>query len=275
MTKLLRRNRLAAIGLILTAGWILVAAFAPWIAPLPADQQNLEIRLQPPSAQHLLGTDDVGRDILSRIIHGSRISLTIALSSVAIGMTGGITLGAIAGFYGGRVDLFLSRLVDMLMTIPTIVLAIAVVSVMKSGVSSVIIAVGVTSIPVYARLVRSVILTLRRLDYVEAAHGIGASDWRIITRHLLPNALSPLAVQATLGAGTAILVAAALSFLGLGVQPPAPEWGAMLSRGRNYINAAPHAIAFPGLAIALMVLAFNLLGDGLRDALDPRLRRLM
>lgn len=275
MTKLLRKNRLAAIGLILTAGWILVAAFAPWIAPMPADQQNLEIRLQPPSAQHLLGTDDVGRDILSRIIHGSRISLTIALSSVAIGMTGGITLGAIAGFYGGRVDLFLSRLVDMLMTIPTIVLAIAVVSVLKSGVSSVIIAVGITSIPVYARLVRGVVLTLRRLDYVEAAHGIGASDWRIITRHLLPNALSPLAVQATLGAGTAILVAAALSFLGLGVQPPAPEWGAMLSRGRNYINAAPHAIAFPGLAIALMVLAFNLLGDGLRDALDPRLRRLM
>ena len=275
MTKLLRKNRLAAIGLILTAGWILVAAFAPWIAPMPADQQNLEIRLQPPSAQHLLGTDDVGRDILSRIIHGSRISLTIALSSVAIGMTGGITLGAIAGFYGGRVDLFLSRLVDMLMTIPTIVLAIAVVSVLKSGVTSVIIAVGITSIPVYARLVRGVVLTLRRLDYVEAAHGIGASDWRIITRHLLPNALSPLAVQATLGAGTAILVAAALSFLGLGVQPPAPEWGAMLSRGRNYINAAPHAIAFPGLAIALMVLAFNLLGDGLRDALDPRLRRLM
>jgi peptide/nickel transport system permease protein len=275
MSRAFRRNRLALLGAILTAGWLLIAAFAPWIAPRAPDDQNLELRLTPPSAQHWLGTDDVGRDMLSRIIHGSRISLLIAVGSVSVGLTGGVTLGALAGFYGGKVDLLLSRIVDLMLTVPTIVLAIAIVSVLKTGIPSVILAVGITSVPVYARLVRSIILTLRELDYVQAARAVGGTDLRIVMRHLLPNALAPLVVQVTLGAGTAILVAASLSFLGLGVQPPAPEWGAMLSRARNYINSAPHAIAFPGLAIALMVLAFNLLGDGLRDSLDPRLRRLM
>ena len=268
------RRRTALLGLVLIALFVVVAVVGPALSGYDPNTPVLADRLRGPSANHVLGTDDTGRDIATRIAHGARISLLMGVVAMAISAAVGVPLGLVAGYLGGRWDLAVMRLVDILLTLPSIVLALVIVSVMGAGVTSVVVAVGITTIPSFARLARAAALTIRNLDFVQAARTLGGSDARILARHLLPNALPPLIVQASLGVGTTILTAAALGFLGLGVQPPAPEWGAMLSRGRTYIVSAPHLVAFPGLAIALLVLGFNLVGDGLRDALDPRLRRL-
>lgn len=268
------RNRQLLAGSALVFIFIVAAVLAPLIAPYDYQEQSLKDARQGPSFTHLFGTDDVGRDILSRIIYGARISLVIAGTTVMLSVTGGVLLGLMAGYFGRLWETGITALMDVLLTIPPIILAIAIVSVLSSGVTSVIVAVIITLIPRFARLVRGVVLVLREQEYVTAARLVGARNIRIIFHHILPNVLGVITVQASLGAGQAILIAAALSFLGLGVQPPAPEWGAMLSRGRTYLTTTPHMVVFPGLAIFTLVLGFNLLGDGLRDALDPRLRHL-
>lgn len=253
--------------------FLLIGLLAPFIAPYDPYDANLPNRLARPSlARHLLGADELGRDMLSRIIYGAWISLTIGTVSVALGLFLGAPLGAISGCYGGKIDLITQRFIDVLMAFPGMLLAIMVVSVLGVGLWNAMIAIGIVSIPVYARLVRGSVLAIREQEYVQAARALGASDVRIILRHIVPNALAPIIVQSTLQIASAILWAAGLGFLGLGAQPPLPEWGAMLSRGRVFIRVAPHVMLFPGLAIMLAVLGFNLLGDGLRDALDPRLR---
>lgn len=270
--RLFTQNRAALVGSTLVAAFLMLALVGAVATPHDPNAPILGARLQRPSLSHPMGTDELGRDIFSRIAVGARYSLFIGVSAVAVAFLIGVAGGIVAGYRGGWWDIGLMRLVDVLLTLPTIVLAIAIVSVLGAGISSVVIAVGITSIPTFARLARAVVLTLREQDFIAAARVIGAGDLRIMARHLLPNALAPLIVQVSLGIGAAILTAAALGFLGLGVQPPAPEWGAMLSRGRTFISSAPHMVFFPGLAIALVVLGLNLFGDGLRDALDPRMR---
>lgn len=272
--KRLVRNRAALAGAIIVGIFAALAILAFFWTPYPADVPVLEMRLASPSWSHPLGNDDVGRDIFSRLIVGARYSLYMGITAVAISAAIGIPMGLIAGYRGGYWDTLVMRLVDVLMVLPTFVLAVAIVSVLGAGVLSVIIAVAVTSIPAFARLSRATTLTLREQDFVSAARVIGAGDTRILVSHILPNTLAPLVVQVSLGIGSTILVASALGFLGLGVQPPTPEWGAMLSRGRTFISTAPHLVIFPGVAIALLVTGFNLLGDGLRDAMDPRLKSL-
>jgi len=250
-----------------------MAIFAPLIAPYDPLKANLSEIIQPPSRSHLLGTDELGRDILSRIIYGARISLTIGLVSMGIGLLGGVPLGILGAYYGRWVDLVVMRFVDILLSFPAILLAIVIVSVLGPGLYNAMIAVGVAQLPIYARLARAVVLSLKEKEFIEAAKSLGESDLRIILRHITPNSLTPIIVQATLMIASAILSAAALGFLGLGAQPPTPEWGTMLSKGRLYLRVAPHITTFPGLAILITVLGFNLLGDGLRDALDPRMAR--
>ncbi|TBH20611.1 ABC transporter permease [Thermus thermamylovorans] len=223
-----------------------------------------------PVRLHLLGTDEQGRDLFSRILHGIPISLTIGLVAVGIGLLLGAPLGALSAYFGGRTDLLVQRLVDVMLAFPGILLAIVLVAILGPGLTNAMIAVGIAAVPIYARLVRGVVLSLKALDYVEAARALGASHGRILFRHILPNALSPLLIQSSLQMAIAILFAAGLGFLGLGARPPEPEWGLMLARGREYLAVAPHVATFPGLAIVGLVLAFNLLGDALRDALDPR-----
>jgi peptide/nickel transport system permease protein len=252
---------------------VVTASFAPLIAPYDPLKANLREMLRPPSLRHPLGTDELGRDILSRIIYGSRISLTLGVVSVGIGLMGGLPLGAVGAYYGGAADLVIMRFIDILLAFPAILLAIVVVSILGPGLYNAMIAVGVAQLPIYARLIRSVVLSIKEKDFVEAARALGAGDSWILFRHIVPNAMAPIIVQATLNIASAILSAAALGFLGLGAQPPTPEWGTMLSKGRVYLRVAPHVTTFPGLAILLTVLGFNLLGDGLRDALDPRMVR--
>lgn len=268
------RNPAGLFGMAIILVFVIATVIAAFWTPYPVDQPDLPNRLAAPSLQHPMGTDDVGRDVLTRIAVGARYSLTMGL--VAIGLAGviGIPIGLLAGYRGGWWDNASMRVIDVLMILPTFVLAVAIVSVLGSGIRSVIVAVAVTTIPVFARLTRSVALTLRSQDFVAAAQVAGAPERRILLRHILPNALPPLVVQASLGIGATILIAAALGFLGLGVQPPTPEWGAMLSRGRSYMSTAPFLVFFPGIAIALLVLGFNLLGDSLRDALDPWMQNL-
>lgn len=270
----LLRNRTAMLGTLLVAAFGLIALAGPFLSGYDPNVPSLPDRLLGPGAAHLLGTDDIGRDIATRIAHGARISMTMGLLAMVIPALVGTPLGLVAGYFGGSWEFAIMRVIDVVMTLPSIVLALAIVTVLGAGAQSVVLAVGITSIPSFARLARAAALTIRNLEFVQAARAVGGSSARILGRHVLPNALPPLIVQASLGVGTTILTAAALGFLGLGVQPPAAEWGAMLSRGRTYIQTAPHLVAFPGLAIALVVLGFNLLGDGLRDALDPRMRRL-
>lgn len=272
LLQLVVRNRVALAGGLLVLLFVLLALVGPLASPYDPEQPALAARLQGPSPASPFGTDEVGRDVLTRIAYGARFSLLMGLAAMAVAAAVGVPLGLIAGYRGGRWDLGIMRGVDVLLTLPSIVLAIAIVSVLGAGISSVIVAVGITSIPAFARLTRAVALVLREQEFVTAARSLGASDLRILRRHLLPNALPPIVVQASLGIGSTILTASALGFLGLGVQPPTPEWGAMLSRGRTYLFVAPHLLFFPGLAIALLVLGFNLLGDGLRDALDPRMK---
>jgi peptide/nickel transport system permease protein len=268
----LLRSKSAVIGLIIIAIIIAVALLAPYLAPHDPYDQHLLKRLSPPSKTHLLGTDGHGRDLLSRIIYGSRISLTIGLISIGIGLGIGVPLGLAAG-YGGRVwDDAIMRLIDIMLAFPGILLALAVVAILGPGLFNVMVAIGIWSIPMFTRIVRGSVLSLKEEDYIEGALAVGASKFRVGVRHLLPNCIAPIMVLASLRLATAILSAAALSFLGLGAQPPTPDWGAMLAEGRKYLRTAWWFATFPGLAIMFTVLGFNLLGDGLRDVLDPRLR---
>jgi ABC-type dipeptide/oligopeptide/nickel transport system permease subunit len=234
--------------------------------------QNLPASLEPPSRAHPFGRDELGRDVLSRVVWGARISLVIGAVAVGIGMAGGVPLGLISGYYGGIVDMIVQRVIDTMLAFPGILLAIVLVATFGINLANAMVAVGIASIPAYARLVRGCTLALREKEFIEAARASGLSDGIIMARHILPNILSPLLVQSTLQFPSAILWAAGLGFLGLGAQPPTPEWGAMLSSARSYIRLAPHAVLFPGVAIMLVVLGFNLLGDALRDWLDPQLR---
>ncbi len=268
----LLRSRTAAFGMALIALVVLVAIAGPALAPHdPLKPVPLE-RLQPPSGAHPFGTDSLGRDILSRVIYGARISLMIGLISVAISLVPGTLLGLAAGYFGGRADSLIMRLMDMLLAFPAILLAIFITAILGPSLPNTMVAVGIVYIPHYARIVRASVLSLKEQLFVQAIGHLGGGHLRILGRHILPNAMPPIIVYATLGMGTAVLQAAALGFLGLGAQPPQPEWGAMLSEGRQYIQNAPHVAAFPGAAILVLVLGFNLFGDGLRDVLDPSLR---
>ncbi|MDR3231224.1 MAG: ABC transporter permease [Synergistaceae bacterium] len=268
-----RKNRMAFCGAIMIMGLVVVAIFAPLIAPFPYDQQDFMAAQEAPSAAHWFGTDEFGRDIFSRIVYASRISLEVGFIAVSIGMVVGGALGSVAGYYGGFLDNFVMRTMDILLAVPSTILAIAIAATLGPGLFNLMMAVGISTIPRYARIVRASVLSLRHLEFIEAAQAVGSSDFRIIVKHILPNCMAPVIVQATLGVASAILNTAGLSFIGLGIQPPTPEWGAMLSGARTYIRDYPYMTIFPGLAIMLTVLALNFLGDGLRDALDPKLKR--
>ncbi len=269
LAKLLR-NKMAVFGGILILGYIVTAILAPILYPGNPSAPNLMRSLERPSWEHPLGTDELGRSILGRIIYGSRVSLMISLGVVSVGLLVGVPLGLISGYYGGKVDFVLQRITDMLLAFPGFLLALALVAILGVGINNTVISIGISMVPIYIRLVRGCVLSVREQVYVEAAIAVGTPDLKIIRRHILPNVMVPIIVQTSLGMGTAILFAAGLGFLGIGVQPPTPEWGAMLGSGRGYIFNSPHVATFPGLAIFLAVLGFNLLGDGLRDALDPR-----
>ncbi len=258
-------------GLIVTL-FVAVALLAPILAPYEPLRGQLGERLMPPSAGHWLGTDELGRDVLSRVLYGARISLEIQLGAVVLALAVGLALGLVAGYIGRWPDLLIMRGIDVMMAFPGIFLALAIIAALGTGLANVIIAGAISLVPQFARVVRGSILTLREKEFVEAARALGEGDVIIIVRYLLPNSLAPIIVQTSLRMATVLLTASGLSFLGLGVQPPSPEWGAMLSNARTYMITAPHVAAVPGLAIMLVVLGFNLLGDGLRDALDPRLR---
>lgn len=266
------RNKMAMTGLLLLILMITCAIFADTIAPYGYNDQNPQAANQFPSAAHWLGTDDFGRDILSRIIFGARISLKVAFVAVSMAVILGGTIGATAAYYS-RIDNVVMRIVDLFMAIPNVLLAIAIATALGSGERNLMIAVGISSVPMYARIVRAAVLSVKEQEYIEVATSIGASDLRIILGHIIPNALSPVIVQATLSVATAIILASSLSYLGFGVQAPLPEWGAMLSSGRQYIRTYWHMTVFPGLAIMLAVYALNVVGDGLRDALDPKMKR--
>ncbi|MDR1731556.1 MAG: ABC transporter permease [Synergistaceae bacterium] len=268
-----RKNRMALFGGIMITGLAVVAVFAPWIAPFPYDEQDFMVAQEPPSRDHWFGTDEFGRDIFSRIVYASRISLEVGFIAVSIGMFVGGMLGSIAGYYGQRLDNMIMRAMDILLAVPSTILAIAIAATLGPGLFNLMLAVGISTIPRYARIVRASVLSIRHLEFIEAAKAVGSSDLRIIAKHILPNCLAPVIVQATLGVASAILNTAGLSFIGLGIQPPTPEWGAMLSGARTYIRDYPYMMISPGLAIMITVLALNFLGDGLRDALDPKLKR--
>ncbi len=268
----LRRDKLAIAGMLLILLFVIAAIFAPLIAPYSPIEQNLLQRRQPPSRQHWMGLDEVGRDVFSRLIFGARASLQVGLLSVSLAILVGSILGALSGYLGGWVDQAIMRVMDILLAFPGLLLAIAVVSILGPGLMNMLYAIGFVSIPVYARIMRASVLAIREQDFVMAARAVGVPEHRMLLRQILPNCLTPIIVAGTLGIATAILDAAGLSFLGLGAQPPMPEWGTMLGEGRGSVFTAPHIVLFPGLAIMLNVLGFNLLGDGLRDALDPRLR---
>jgi len=268
----LRRNRAALLGLLIVAAFALAAVLAPFILTTDPIEQDLDAQMLPPSRQHWLGTDDLGRDLLTRIVYGGRTSLTVGIVSVVLALSVGTVLGLIAGFYGRWADSVTMRVMDIMLAFPATLLAIFIVGVRGPGLNNAMLAIGVINIPIFARLVRGSVLRVRGEEFVDAARALGAAAARILGRHILPNTLAPIIVQATLGIGAAILEAAGLSFLGLGAQAPTAEWGAMLTNTREFLRDAPWAATFPGIAILLTVVGFNLLGDGLRDALDPRLR---
>jgi ABC-type dipeptide/oligopeptide/nickel transport system permease subunit len=267
-----RHHPPALIGLGIIVTFVVLAALAPVISPYDPNDQDLAAAIQGPSGSHWLGTDQLGRDIATRLMYGARISLMIGVLAVLIGLVIGVPLGMIAGYYGGWSDLAISRFADMMFAFTSILLALTLVAVLGVSLQNVIVAVGISVIPVIIRLVRSSVLSLREEPYVEAARALGAGNGRIIVRHVFRNSLTPVLVHGTLSIGVSILLAAGLGFLGLGVQSPTAEWGTMLGEGRQFIFSAPHLTTFPGIAIFLAILAFNLLGDGLRDALDPRMR---
>jgi len=268
----LRRNRLTVTGLVIILLMILFSLLAPSIAPFDPFKQDFSLIMKPMDRVHWFGTDQLGRDILSRILFGSRITITISFFSVCLGMILGSLTGLLAGYYGGRIDSAIVWMTDLALAFPGMLLAIAVIASVGPGLEGIIIATAVYSTPQFIRLARGSALLEKRKEYVAAASCIGETDFSILFRYVLPNCLAPLAVLFTLQMANVILIASGLSFLGLGVQPPSPEWGAMLSQGRTYLQTAPHLSIFPGLAIMIVVLSFNLFGDGLRDALDPRMR---
>ena len=269
----LARNKRAMVGLVILTTLVAVAILAPFIAPYGYDKQDISNSFLFPSMQHLMGTDNLGRDIFSRLIYGARISMQLGIISVVISLMVGGSIGSVAGYYGGRLDNVIMRAMDVFQSIPSMLLAITIAASLGPGMMNAMIAIGISNIPGYARLIRGSILSIRGSEYIEAARAITASDGRIILRHIVPNVMSPMLVQATLGIAGAIITAASLSFIGLGAQPPLPEWGAMIAGGRNYIQKYWHLVTFPGFAIMLTVVSFNLVGDGIRDALDPRLSR--
>lgn len=273
--RIFRKNKLAVVGATILAVFILIAIFAGVIAPEGIDDQkmgNADALLQKPSADYWFGTDEFGRDILSRVMHGARLSLWVGFVSVIGSVIVGVILGIMAGYYGRWLDILISRIFDIMLAFPSILLAIAIVAMLGPSLQNALIAIALVNVPIFGRLIRSTVLSLKEEDYVEAARSIGMRDSRILFHHILPNSLAPIIVQGTLSIATAILDAAALGFLGLGAQKPAPEWGRMLADSRNLIQEAPWTVTFPGLCIMLAVLGFNLVGDGLRDALDPKLK---
>jgi peptide/nickel transport system permease protein len=266
------RNPLTLAGLLIIGLLVLLAFTAPALAPYDPLKTDTVHRLLPPSQEHLFGTDQLGRDLFSRVLHGTRISLRIAILTATIALAIGGPLGIISGYFRGRLDLLLMRVTDMFMAFPRLILAMAIAAALRPTLENVVIAISLAAWPAYARLARSVALALREEQYIEAARGLGASGARIVMRHILPGAVSPVVIQVSLDMGNILLTAAGLGFIGFGAQPPTPEWGLMIAEGRNYITNEWWVSTFPGLAIALVVLGFNLLGDGIRDALDPRLR---
>ena len=271
----LKKNRMAMLGLFVITLLILVSIFADFIFDYNdvVIKQETSIRLEVPSSEHWLGTDEFGRDILARLVHGSRVSLSVGVVAVTISLLIGGTLGAIAGFYGGKVDNVIMRFMDILLAVPSLLLSITIVSALGPSLINLMLAIGISSVPSYARIVRASVLTVKDQEFVEAARCIGANNFEIITSHIIPNCMAPIIVQVSLKVASAILSTSGLSFLGLGVKAPTPEWGAMLSGGRSYLRNAPHLCIFPGIAIIITILSLNLLGDGLRDALDPKLKK--
>lgn len=272
MWHMILKNKAAVIGMIIVIILILVAIFGKFLEPYNPDIGDLSQSLKTASPAHLLGTDEQGRDILSRIIDGTRVSLRVGIYAVSFALIIGTIFGSAAGYYGGKTDMIIMRFMDIILAFPSLLLAIAFMEALGKGIDKAIIAISIVTIPEYARIVRSSILSIKESEFVQAAKVIGNNDAAIIFKHILPNVISPIVVRATLGISSAILDTAALGFLGLGVQPPQSEWGSMLGSGRGYFFNAPHIIIYPGMAITITVLAFNLFGDGLRDALDPKLR---
>lgn len=268
------RNPLSVIGLVVVLVLLFVAIFAPLVAPQDPAKQHLIEKRAKPFGKYLLGADQFGRDILSRLIFGARVSLTVSILSVLIGLAGGVVIGTLSGYIGGVVDSVLMRLMDLLLSFPYLLLAIVMVAALGAGTFNTTLAIGIWALPTFARMVRASVLSIISREYITAAHAIGASHLRIMLTHVIPNFISPIIVYATLFMANAIMLEAALSFLGLGVQPPTPSWGEMISSGRNFLMVAPHVATIPGLAIMLAVLGFNLMGDGLRDALDPKMKNI-
>ncbi len=273
-----KKNKSAVLGFFIVVTLLMMATFAPWISTYLPAEQNLADRLLPPMwddggvSSHILGTDDFGRDLFSRIIYGSRISLMVGAISVGVSLSFGLLMGIFAAYFGGKVDLFIMRIVDIMLSIPAILLAIVIVSILGPSLFNAMIAIGIVGIPTYARVVRASVLAEREKEYVIASRINGSSNMRLMFKVILPNCASPIIVQATMGFASAVLESAGLSFLGLGAQPPTPEWGAMLSDSLQFITTAPWMIFYPGLAIFFTVLGFNLMGDGLMDILDPKLK---
>lgn len=267
-----KKNKRALVGLGMVVIFIVVALFAPWIAPYDPFKQDMQVMLESPGSHHWFGTDEFGRDLLSRIIYGAQISLMIGIVGVFIAVIFGVALGTIAGYFGGWLDSAIMRIMDIFMAFPSFLLALAIVSVLGPGMVNVMIAIGIFSVPTFARISRSAVISVKHKEFVEATKAMGGTNARIIFKHIIPNSIAPIIVLSTLRMATAILTASGLSFLGMGAQPPTPEWGAMLSSGREYLRTAPHVSTVPGLAIMFMVLGFNMLGDGLRDALDPKMK---
>jgi len=263
---------LVALGAFVILAFIIIAIFAPWIAPYDPNQQDLSTALEQPSQNHFLGTDQFGRDVLSRNLYGTRVSLVVGIVAIAIASLLGITLGLIAGYFGGWINTIIMRSMDAMLSIPPLILALVIATALGGGLKNILIALGVSMMPGYCRLTCGQVLSLKESDYIVSSHAIGVNNFSIIVRHILPNAFAPLLVLVTLTMGTMILAEAGLSFLGVGVAPPTPSWGAMVSNGYLYLLTNPVLSLTPGFAIALLVLSFNMVGDGLRDALDPRLR---
>ncbi len=273
LTRLARHNILAAIGVVLVVIFLFAAIFAPWIAPSDPAHIDLPNRLEPPSRTHWCGTDELGRDILSRLIYGSRISMSVGASVVILSLLLGLIVGSLAGYYGGGIDRFVNIvLMNAFLSFPGILIAIAFVAFRGPGIFNLVLALSLGGWVGYARLVRAQVLATREREYVEAARALGATDWRVITRHILPNIIQPVIVQAAIGMAGAILAEATMSFLGLGVPPPTASWGSMLNDGRSHLFDSPHLVLFPAVTVMLAVLAFNFIGDALRDVLDPRSR---
>lgn len=269
-----KKNKLAMVGFVMFIIMILIAISADLIVNYEIDAvtQNMKERLQTPNGEHIFGTDEYGRDIFARIIFGARISLFVGLITIALSLTFGAIIGATAGYYGGRTDNILMRIMDIFLAIPSILLAISIVAALGTGIFNLLLAMSISQVPRFARIVRSSILTVKGQDFIEAAKACGTKDSRIIIKHIIPNAIGPIIVQATLTMATTILTISSLSFVGLGIQSPTPEWGSMLSDGKKQMRYYPHLVIIPGIAIMLAVMSLNLIGDGLRDALDPRLK---